>query len=117
MPASRLLLPGDQLTTFQSIFSPNGFAELILQDDGNLCLYQHRPSGRTATWCSHSNSGPNRNAVMQPNGDLVVYDIDGKALYASGTGGHPGSYLAVQDDGQVQIWDGLTVIWTGIDFQ
>ena len=112
---SRLLLPGEQLTTLQSIFSPNGFAELILQDDGNLCLYQHRPSGRTPTWCSRTNYGPPpRNVIMQANGDLVLFDTDGRQAYTSGTSGHPGSYLAVQDDGEVKIWDGLQVIWTGI---
>ena len=59
----------------------------------------------TPTWCSRTNYGPLRNAVMQANGELVLYDIDGRQAYTTGTSGHPGSYLAVQDDGEVQIWD------------
>ena len=51
-------------------------------------------------------------AVMQMDGNLVVYDAGGGAAFDSKTEGHPGSYLAVQDNGSVVIYDGATALWT-----
>ena len=47
-------------------------------------------------------------AVMQADGNFVIYDQGGKALWASGTcckPSHPGAYLALQNDGNVVIYD------------
>jgi hypothetical protein len=42
---------------------------------------------------------------MQTDGNLVVYDLRGNALWASNTNGHPGAYLIVQNDGNLVIYD------------
>jgi len=44
-------------------------------------------------------------AVMQGDGNFVVYDGDSQPLWASGTDGHPGAYLSVQNDGNMVIYD------------
>jgi hypothetical protein len=41
---------------------------------------------------------------MQTDGNLVIYDPAGHALWASGTWHDPGSYVVVQDDGNVVIY-------------
>jgi len=49
---------------------------------------------------------------MQGDGNLVIYDPDGRPLWASNTVGHPGSRLVVQDDGNVVIYDPQNVrLW------
>ncbi|MFC5724197.1 hypothetical protein ACFP1Z_28970 [Streptomyces gamaensis] len=50
-------------------------------------------------------------ARFQEDGNFVVYTRSGHAVWASGTAGHPGSRLAVQDDGNVVIYDGSQAIW------
>jgi len=49
---------------------------------------------------------------MQIDGNFVVYDQSGNAVFAAGTNGNPGSRLVVQDDGNVVIYttDG-TALW------
>jgi hypothetical protein len=110
---ANLLLPGEKLMPGQSLTSPNGRSVLAMQaDDGNLCLYAPRP---TAVWCSHTNGIEGLYLIMQPDGNLEIHEIynnDSKVYYESGTHGHPGSYVAVRDNGTLVIYDGLTPIWT-----
>ena len=59
-----------------------------------------------------SNSGRYQ-LILQKDGNLVLYDLSGgqKALWASGTGGHPNSYLRVQDDGNLAIYQPSNPVW------
>jgi hypothetical protein len=41
-------------------------------------------------------SQPSR-AVMEPNGDFVVYDTSNTALWSSDIAGHPGAYVVIED--------------------
>ena len=88
------LLPGRHIT------SQNGVFMLIYQTDGNLVLYGH---GR-ALWASNTWWRGAGFAVMQGDGNLVVYDPNGTPVWASNTPGNPGCTLAVQDDGNVVIY-------------
>jgi len=93
-----------------SIESANGLYTLIYQSDGNLVLY---PNGSTnALWASGTNGSSRGSAIMQTDGNFVVYDQSGNAVFAAGTDGNPGSRLVVQNDGNVVIYapDG-TALW------
>ena len=46
---------------------------------------------------------PGSRAVMQGDGNLVVYNASNIALWASGTNGHPGAYLVVGDAGEFGV--------------
>jgi hypothetical protein len=81
---------------------------LTMQFDGNLCLYDD--SGNAA-WCSHTSPASPQQAIMQTDGNLCVYFAD-QGSWCSGTAGHPGSYLEVQDNGKVVIYDQATALWT-----
>jgi hypothetical protein len=107
-PPSSSLRTDEQLTPGQQLVSPNGQNILALQTDSNFCMYVN---GRFA-WCANTYLGNARNAIMQSDGNLCVYPVSGSALWCSGTAGHPGSYVTVQDNGQAVIYDGLTPIWT-----
>lgn len=104
----RLMLPNQQLLPGQSVQSPNGANVFTLRADGDLCLYT---SSRQA-WCSGTANQQVVNAIMQDDGNLVVYVVGRGAPFSSRTQNHPGSYLSVQDNGKVVIYDGLNVLWT-----
>lgn len=55
--------------------------------------------------------GDGNSARFQPDGNLVVYDRQGQALWASQTGDYPGAVLVFQADGNVLIKSGDTVLW------
>jgi hypothetical protein len=48
---------------------------------------------------------------MQTDGNVVLYTAADKALWASGTSGRDGSYLAVQDDGNLVVYQVSTALW------
>lgn len=80
--------------------SGSGRTVLRLQQDGNLVLYKdgHAAWQGVGSWPSGAS------AVMQSDGNFVVYDGSGHPLWATGTWGHPGAYLAVQDDGNLVVY-------------
>lgn len=108
---------GQQLVHGQTLRSPNGRYELVMQGDGNLVLYTvelarprlRRPPGgtgrvlvrelepvlgeptRTAYWATNTWSLPADQrpvrAAMQPDGHFVLYDALNRARWASGTWG------------------------------
>lgn len=93
-------------------------AQLVVQADGNLVIY----AGADAIWASgqlgsaiHSGEGlsagqyvlsPNGRyqLVLQPDGNLVEYAAGRRAVWASGTDGHPGATLAMQADGNLVVY-------------
>src|SRR6478609_3485195 len=42
---------------------------------------------------------------MQADGNLVLYKMDGAAIWASGTYNHPGAYARMQADGNFVVYD------------
>ena len=91
-----------------SIYSPGEDLQLIMQDDGNLVLYD---GAGKALWASGTARHPGADAVMQADGNLVVYDSTGHPLWASGTSKDHGSHLYLQSDGNLVIYDGSTAVW------
>jgi hypothetical protein len=93
-------------------------AQLVVQPDGNLVIYE----GAAAIWASgqlgsaiHAGEGlqpgqyvlsPNGRyqLVMQADGNLVEYAAGRRAVWASGTDGHPGATLAMQADGNLVVY-------------
>lgn len=112
--ANTTLRPGDE------IVSSAGNAKLSFQTDGNLVVYVRRsgvlPTGGAsgdwvARWASNTNGKPAATCTMQGDGNLVIYNAQGKPLWASNTSGHPGATLSVQDDENVVIYQGSTALW------
>lgn len=85
--------------------SANGMYNFIMQEDGNLVLYE----GSTVHWSSNTGGvgvAPYR-LVMQGDGNLVIYDVNDTANWASNTNGvGTGPYrLVMQNDRNVVIYD------------
>jgi hypothetical protein len=94
------LNPDDGLSPHQQISSCDGRFRLILQLDGNLVLYR----GHTPLWATGTTQRSSAVAIMQQDGNFVVYDSTGAPLWSTVTGGRPGSVLRVQDDGNLVLY-------------
>jgi hypothetical protein len=100
-PADVVVEPGTVLDAGD--FVDSGTVTLIMQDDGNLVLYQDGGVGNPnqALWSSKT-SGDNY-AIMQDDGNFVIYPAaGGAAVWASNTSGN--NVLDVQQDGNVVIY-------------
>jgi hypothetical protein len=85
LPSGQQLLPGAQLTQAETT--------LVMQGDGNMVLYLVRTDGQFGPplWSSNTSGNPGAYALMQHDGNLVVYrqgrtDPAG-ALWSTGTWG------------------------------
>lgn len=98
---------GDRLTTNQqlgqnqSITSQNGRYSVVMQGDGNLALND----GGRGIWGAGTNGKGGDHAVMQDDGNFVIYTSSGAPVWASNTPGHPGAFVVVQNDGNVVVYD------------
>ncbi len=93
-----------------------------MQSDGNLVLYKSTLSppttqngspleAMTVLWSSGTR-GANNYAVMQGDGNLVVYSSASKALWASNTAGNTGKFtLQLQSEP-----DGMMIMNNGVPF-
>ena len=98
-----------QITVNQSITSCDGRFTLVLGGDGNLVLYE----GGTALWASGTAGKASARAIMQNDGNFVIYDASGNPLWASNTAGHSGAYLSVQNDGNTVIYSSTgSALWS-----
>lgn len=98
------LLPNEYLT------SQDGRFWLNYQNDGNLVLYQ---VGVGAIWSTNTITTPGY-AIMQTDGNFVLYWPNGVPYWATNTWGNPGSYLTVQNDGNVVLyrsWPNQNPLW------
>ncbi|QTR03627.1 S8 family serine peptidase [Saccharothrix algeriensis] len=103
------LIRGEELTVGQSRTSLNGKYFLVLQPDGNLVLYvkaEGRPLWSTGTWGSDVTR-----AVLEPNGNFVLYSAAGVARWSTNTANTTADRLVVQDDDNVVLYGPGKVWW------
>jgi hypothetical protein len=115
VPKQNALFRGDELRSI------NGTFQLVLQEnDGNLVLYINDSIGNpNADWINRAVWSPRVQnqgaaiAVMQDDGNFVVYDDAQHPLFNSGTNGNPGAFIILQDDGNLVVYasDTLTPLW------
>ncbi|MBN8552678.1 MAG: hypothetical protein J0L52_07270 [Caulobacterales bacterium] len=92
----------------QQIRSANGRFHLIMQSDCNLVLYE----GGRALWASGTvGRGQGCRAVMQGDGNFVVYSDAQAPLWASNTAGRSGASLRLEDSGNLQVLAGNRSVW------
>lgn len=97
------LLPGQVLYGIREDYISASFDnfQLVMQRDCNLVLY----NGPIPLWASGTNGrGAACSAVMQNDGNFVVYTTNRLPVWASWTQGNPGAWLHMQDDGNAVIY-------------
>jgi hypothetical protein len=102
-----------ELNVGDTLVSPNGRATLVMQSDGNLVLYRNdaAPGISPALWSTKTWAQPCTVAVMQWDGNFVLYDSSGKACWSTGTWDHPGAYVVLQDSGNLVVYDNGVPLW------
>ncbi|GAB3998701.1 hypothetical protein GCM10028807_47100 [Spirosoma daeguense] len=95
---------GTYMLLQKGAYSPNRQYQLALLNDGNLFLYSYLNGDRKAIWSTNTANRQVKYGLFQDDGNFVLYDINDKAVWASGTDGR-GAYLSIQNDGNVVIYD------------
>ncbi|MGW1917253.1 hypothetical protein ACWCQS_42960 [Streptomyces sp. NPDC002076] len=111
------IYPGQHLLPGHSLSSST--MTLTMQTDGNLVARLKTGSGSGQTvWSTGTNGNSGAYAVMQTDGELVVYKSSGGpgkggALWSGPADGAPGAYATVQDDGNIVVYEqaSTTPLW------
>lgn len=106
------LTPGKNLKENERLYSPDKSHYLVMQSDGNLCIYTGSDG---FVWCSMVTTGAGCRLDMQTDGHLVVYDQNNKAVWATGTHAfHDAKYgsaewkpvrMALENDGALVMYN------------
>lgn len=93
--------------------SPNGAFKLVLQDDGNMILFN---SDNAIIWATNvfpgAGAGPYR-LEMQRDGNLVIYNRSNQSIWATNRTSPNGPFrFAVQNDSNIVVYDRNNgVVW------
>jgi GH25 family lysozyme M1 (1,4-beta-N-acetylmuramidase) len=101
--------PGHGLSQGESVKSCDGRFELVMQTDGNLVEYLLGSGG--ALWSTGTSGTDGFAAIMQGDGNFVLYGKNSNPLWDSHTNGHGGASLAVQSDGNLVVYDAGRALW------
>lgn len=108
------------LLSNQMALSPNGVYKLIMQSDGNLVLssvaFKNQQTTDQPIWATMTNRSSNlpNKAVMQSDGNFVIYDNKGAPIWSTLTfaRGQSPYNLLLQDNGNLVLYDGkFTPLW------
>ncbi len=92
------------------LLSHSGQYQLILQQDGNLVIYDLRDNHK-AIWASNTNGQAVNYAVMQADGNFVIYGYP-QGIWASDTVVNRACFITMQDDGNLVIYEITAPLWS-----
>jgi len=113
MPFPSEVTVGQSLKNDEKICSPNEKFRLVMQNDGNLVLYEGRQGGNVM-WSSGTNGkGPQCRFDVQRDGNLVIYQYGNQSIWSSGSNNKimvgrqdgPLPMLRLQNDGNLVMYD------------
>ncbi|MGE3579377.1 MAG: matrixin family metalloprotease, partial [Vicinamibacterales bacterium] len=87
------LVAGSTMRSGQWLTSLNGRYRLYMQGDSNLVVYD-MATGEALWWTGAS--ADNGQAIFQSDGNFVVYDGTGTAIWNTVTHGNPGAFMVLQ---------------------
>jgi|DEB0MinimDraft_4_1074332.scaffolds.fasta_scaffold25755_2 hypothetical protein len=97
-----------------TLTSQNQMYRVVMQNDGNLVIYDRQDKYHWSSGTSGQGTAPYK-FVMQEDGNLVIYDVDGSSTWNSGTAGRgTGPYrLVMQNDRNLVVYDSTdTSLWS-----
>ena len=100
-------MAGEGLVAGSNLWSCDGRFVLIMQADGRLGMYQVTPTGTVRLWVNPVSGLTSASyTIMQGDGNLVTYAGPGQgAVWSTNTPGYAGAWFAVQNDGNLVVYD------------
>ncbi|MDQ0010638.1 hypothetical protein J2T07_002844 [Luteibacter jiangsuensis] len=99
--SARILLPGENLVTGQVMHSEDGRYLGTMQHDGNFVVYSNDGLQRPI-WSTNTTGRGAVTAIMQYDGNFVLYDGVGRAIWWTGSNGRD-RVLAITEYGQAMV--------------
>ena len=109
------LSPNQQLLGARSDYLSiaNDSLHLVMQPDCNLVLYNIHHNNQEVLWASNSNGrGSGCQAIMQTDGNFVVYTSAHQAVWNANSQGHPGAFVILQPDANLVVYLGSRALWS-----
>lgn len=110
---TNILWQGESLFVGNYLVSSSGNCYAVLQDDGNFVIYAGTNPAKFkpefAIWSSKTNGkgyGPHT-LTMQLDGNLVLYDMEKRAIWATGTNRpvpHVENHVILDDYGNLRMY-------------
>lgn len=101
-PPQSILTGPNTLTTNSQLMSSDLTHKLVLQNDGNLVLYNNNQ----AVWATNTSGAASPITLIQQNdGNLVLYGANNKPLWYSNSAGTNSKSLVLQSDGNLVLYD------------
>ncbi len=107
-PCASQLLTSEALQAGVQRCSENREYQLRMTADGDLVLSK----GNVLLWSAGTCCGADNHAKMQADGNLVVYNGSGTALWSSKTADKAGATLTVENNGSAVIRQSGVVVWS-----
>jgi hypothetical protein len=102
---------GQTLVAGDALYSPNRAYTLTMQADGNLALRR----GVVVIWTSGTQGNPGARAIMQTDGNFVVYSNKFAALFSTETWHYARSQIALSNDGNLVVSLAGRPVWSRVD--
>lgn len=96
------LMMNERLMPGQYLQSANGYYRLLYQTDGNLVLYDSLAG--TVLWASDTSGSSAGTAVLQADGNFVIYGGTSAPVFYTGTQSTTPVALVVQSDGNLVLY-------------
>ncbi|XP_034562506.1 mannose-specific lectin-like [Notolabrus celidotus] len=103
----------EELHKEDQLVSSNGLWKAVFQNDGNFVIY-----GWKATWASDTNGSDGTRVVMQPDGNLVIYNICNQPKWNTATytaGAHLNARVELTDEGNLVLFKENVKSWSSAD--
>ena len=104
------LSAGEVLTKGEYLLSPDAQSSLVFEESGNVIYY----SGLKKVWETKTEGSAASRLIMQPDGNLVLYNNNNSPIWYSGSSGaNQGQVsLVTQPDGNLVIYSGSVPLWS-----
>ncbi|CAF0833320.1 unnamed protein product [Adineta steineri] len=107
-----VLKEGQRINMNEKLKAPDGGYSLLMQSDGNLVIFKHFSSNSNQRIWESATGGRGTSpyhAIIQTDGNFVVYDGSHSAIWATNTQEKTlYTYLVIQDDGNLVLYKGPT---------
>lgn len=110
LPTSKLSI-GQKISIGQILYSDNREYYLILQSDGNLCIYNDKDQ---RIWETKTNGRKSSVLIMQSDGNLCIYSNPDNTggIWCSMSNGKNASIASIDNDGVLRIYDKINqIVW------